>query len=194
MPLNLELNSKVEELDRANSDLANLYRATQIATVFLDRNLVIRHFTPAASAFFNLRASDVGRPLTELASVLDYPELQDHIARVFASGEQLEHRLDATGDERHYLVRINPYRDGGEVVQGVVVTFVDTTGLARAEAQQKVLIAELNHRVKNMLSVVISIVHMTGGRRPKASSPRWWNGCTAWRAPTTCCRAPPGAR
>ncbi|MWP40124.1 PAS domain-containing protein [Rhodobacter sphaeroides] len=168
--INLELNSKVEELDRANSDLANLYRATQIATVFLDRNLVIRHFTPAASAFFNLRASDVGRPLTELASVLDYPELQDHMARVFASGELLEHRLDATGDARHYLVRLNPYRDGGEVVQGVVVTFVDITGLARAEAQQKVLIAELNHRVKNMLSVVISIVHMTGRRSPEAES------------------------
>lgn len=174
--INIELNSKVEELDRANSDLANLYRATQIATVFLDRNLVIRNFTPAASAFFNLRPSDIGRPLTELASVLDYPELQGHIDRVLGGEEPLEHRLSALGD-RHYLVRLNPYRDGAEKVQGAVVTFVDITGLAKAEAQHQVLISELNHRVKNMLAVIISIVNMT--RRRATSIDGWFDTLVA---------------
>ena len=85
--INAELVSKVEDLDRANSDLKNLFESTQIATVFLDTSLVIRSFTPAASSFFNLLPSDVGRPLTDLASRLDYPQLREHIASVFQSGE-----------------------------------------------------------------------------------------------------------
>ena len=159
--INGELNGKVHELDRANTDLKNLYEATQIATVFLDGELVIRNFTPAASSFFNLRQSDIGRPLTDLASVIDYPELQEHIQQVFASGEMVEHRLKANGDAEHYLVRLVPYRELGEEVGGVVVTLIDITSLGRAEEHQKVLIAELNHRVKNMLAVVISIANAT---------------------------------
>ena len=82
--INAELVSKVEDLDRANSDLKNLFESTQIATIFLDTKLVIRSFTPAASSFFSLLPSDVGRPLTDLASRLDYPELREHIAEVFS--------------------------------------------------------------------------------------------------------------
>ncbi len=159
--INAELNGKVEELDHANIDLKNLYEATQIATVFLDGKLVIRNFTPAASSFFNLRSSDIGRPLNELSSVLDYPQLQEHIAQVFASGETFEHKLGPDGGDEHYLVRLVPYRDRAEDVSGVVVTLIDVTSLGRAEEHQKVLIAELNHRVKNMLAVVISIANAT---------------------------------
>jgi two-component system, chemotaxis family, CheB/CheR fusion protein len=159
--INAELNSKVEELARANTDLENLYDATRIATVFLDAELVIRNFTPAASAFFNLRPSDIGRPLTELASVVDYPLMRDHIRSVFETGEMVEHRLHAPGNREHYLVRLVPYRDNDGSITGVVVTFVEISSLAEAEQQQKVLIAELNHRVKNMLAVVISITKTT---------------------------------
>jgi two-component system, chemotaxis family, CheB/CheR fusion protein len=159
--VNTELIEKVEELDRANMDLKNLYEATQIATVFLDRMLVVRNFTPAASSFFNLRPSDIGRPLTELASALDYPELHEQIREVFASGEFVEHRLTPNGDGEHYLVRLIPYRDGKDEIGGVLVTLVDVTSLMRAEGQQRVLIAELNHRVKNMLAIVIGIANAT---------------------------------
>jgi PAS domain-containing protein len=69
--VNLELSGKVEELDRANADLRNLFDSTQVATVFLDRHLVIRSFTPAVTAIFNLVAADRGRPLTDFASRLD---------------------------------------------------------------------------------------------------------------------------
>lgn len=156
--INAELNGKIEELDHANSDLRNLFDATQIATVFLDADLVIRNFTPAAAELFNLRAADLGRPLSELSSVSDYPELRDHIREVFQSGSIYEHRLSRTLDKTHYLVRITPYLGTGETVEGAVVTLVDVTSLAEAEEHQKVLIAELNHRVKNMLAVIITIV------------------------------------
>lgn len=156
--INAELNGKIDELDHANSDLRNLFDATQIATVFLDGDLVIRNFTPAAAELFNLRAADLGRPLPELSSVSDYPELRDHIREVFQSGSICEHRLSRVADKTHYLVRITPYLGADETVEGAVVTLVDVTSLAEAEEHHKVLIAELNHRVKNMLAVIITIV------------------------------------
>lgn len=159
--INTELSAKIEDLDRANSDLKNLFESTEIATVFLDRHLVIRNFTPAASAFFNLRPADVGRPLTDLSTTLDYPALKEHIASVFETGELLEHHLARDEDDRHFLVRLIPYRNGNGRTEGVVVTFVDVTTLAQAEEHQQVLISELNHRVKNMLAVVISVANHT---------------------------------
>ncbi len=164
--INAELSGKVEELDRANSDLKNLFESSQIATVFLDRNLVIRNFTPAASTFFNLRSADIGRPLTDLTSKLDYPKLKEHIDDVFASGQMVEHQLQRDAEDKHYLVRIIPYRNDGGRTEGVVVTLIDITTLAQAEEHQQVLISELNHRVKNMLAVVISIANHSLEKSP----------------------------
>ncbi|WP_366654878.1 CheR family methyltransferase [Fodinicurvata sp. EGI_FJ10296] len=159
--INAELNSKVEELDRANADLKNLFSSTQIATVFLDRNLRVRNYTPAVSSFFSLLPSDIGRPLTDLSNNLDYPELQTDIRMVFDTGEIREHHLSHDAEGKKYLVRLIPYRDADENIRGVVVTFIDVTRLAKAEEQQRVLVAELNHRVKNMLAVVVSIANQT---------------------------------
>src|SRR3546814_4012284 len=66
--VNAELNGKVDALDHANSDLQNLFDSTQVAAVFLDRNLVIRSFTPAVTRIFNILPSDQGRPITDLSS------------------------------------------------------------------------------------------------------------------------------
>lgn len=159
--INAELSGKIDELDHANSDLKNLFESTEIATIFLDRDLVIRTFTPAASAFFNLRPSDVGRPLTDLSTQLDYPQMHSQIAGVFETGEPVIHHLARDTQGHYYLARLIPYRDNGGRIQGVVVTLVDVTPLAEAEEHQKVLISELNHRVKNMLAVVTSITNRT---------------------------------
>ncbi|MDN5787610.1 CheR family methyltransferase [Pseudorhodobacter sp.] len=156
--INAELNGKVEELDRANGDLRNLFDATRIATVFLDGDLVVRTFTPAAADLFSLRIADIGRPLSELASVSDYPELRVHIREVFETGAAYEHRLSRDEGASQYLVRVTPYLRGDQTVEGAVVTLVDITSLAKAEEHQKILIAELNHRVKNMLAVIVTIV------------------------------------
>ncbi|WP_318246600.1 PAS domain-containing protein (plasmid) [Rhizobium sp. T1470] len=164
--INAELNGKIEELDRANSDLRNLFESTRIATIFLDRSLVIRTFTPAAASFFNLRPTDVGRPLTDLSSQTEYAGLKDDIQRVFDTGTELNHHLTRDAAGRHYLVRLIPYRDGGDGIDGVVVTFVDVTELAEAEQHKQVLIAELNHRVKNMFLVVTAIAKQTLAKAP----------------------------
>ncbi len=159
--VNAELSGKVEQLDRANADLTNLFDSTRVATVFLDHSLIIRSFTPAASNIFNIRPGDRGRPLTDLVSRVDLPTLAEDVRAVFTSGKTLERTIEHDRGSAHYLLRLVPYRDSDRRIEGVVLTFVDITSLTQAEAHQKVLIAELNHRVKNMLMVIISVAEQT---------------------------------
>jgi two-component system CheB/CheR fusion protein len=159
--VNHELTVKIEELDRANSDLRNLYESTEIATIFLDRNLIIRSFTPAVTRIFNLIPSDRGRPLTDIAHHLDYAELAQDVQQVFGTRQALERRIGRIGGTAHYIVRALPYWTGNGKIEGAVLTFIDVTSLAQAEEQLRVLVAELNHRVKNMLTVIVSIATQT---------------------------------
>jgi len=159
--VNHELTVKIDELDRVNSDLRNLYESTEIATVFLDRDLIIRSFTPALTRIFNLIPGDRGRPLTDIAHNLDYPSVAQDIQQVFGTRQPLERRINRHDGATHYIVRALPYWTGSGKVEGAVLTFNDVTGLAQAEEQQRVLVAELNHRVKNMLTVIVSIATQT---------------------------------
>jgi two-component system, chemotaxis family, CheB/CheR fusion protein len=155
--VNAELNGKIDALDHANSDLQNLFESTDVATVFLDRTFVIRSFTPAVTKIFNILPTDKGRPITDLSSRLDLAGFSDDIRKVFADGGSVERRIDSDSHETHYLVRLAPYRDGGNKTEGVVVTFVDVTTLTRSEAHQQVLIGELQHRTRNLLAIVQSL-------------------------------------
>jgi two-component system CheB/CheR fusion protein len=159
--VNNELSMKIDELDRANADLNNLFQSTQIATIFLDRNLVIRSFTPAVTKLFNLIPNDRGRPLTDIVSRIDYPDLEEDMRGVGNGGDVAERSVSVAGGNGHYLARILPYRGPNNEIDGVLLTFVDVTNIAVAEEQQKVLAAELSHRVKNTLAVVSSIAERT---------------------------------
>ena len=156
--VNIELTGKLDDLDRVNGDLKNLFESTQIATVFLDRNLVIRSFTPAISRIFRLIPNDRGRPLTDFAIHPAYPKLQDHVRRVFETGEPVEHRIAEPTYQARYLVRLVPYRGKDDHIEGVVVTFVDITSLTELESQHEILTKELDQRVKNAFAVAASII------------------------------------
>jgi two-component system CheB/CheR fusion protein len=159
--VNAELSSKIEESDRASSDLNNLFQSTQIATIFLYKNLEIRSFTPAVARLFNLIPSDSGRPLTDIVSRIDYPDLEQDMRRVCAGEQVAERSVSHLSGHGYYLVRILPYRGPDNQIDGVLLTFVDVTNLVEAEEHQKVLTAELSHRVKNTLAVVSSIAERT---------------------------------
>ena len=159
--VNGQLASKVDELDRKNSDLRNLFESTRVATVFLDLYLVIRSFTPAIASLYNLIPSDHGRPLTDIASRLRYSNLREDCQHVLQTQEPLERRVVRDDDAAHYLMRILPYRTPESEVDGVVITFVEVTSIVQAEQHQRLLVDELNHRVKNMLTVVISLAAQT---------------------------------
>ena len=135
--VNSELNLKIEEVDRANSDLSNIFESTQIATIFLDQDLVIRSFTPSATAIFNLISTDRGRPLSDIASHLDNnDDLRRNIQAVLERGETMERRVQRTGGA-HYLMRILPYRERTNRIAGALITFVDITSVVQAEGNQQ---------------------------------------------------------
>jgi two-component system CheB/CheR fusion protein len=159
--VNNEFALKIEQLDRANSDLTNLFESTQIATMFLDRNLAIRSFTPTVTKLFNLIPGDRGRPLSDIVGRIVYPELDNDLREVFGTGEVIERSVSLVDGNGYYLVRTHPYRNSDNIVDGVVVSLVDITTIAAAEEQQKVLTAELSHRAKNTLAVVSSIAERT---------------------------------
>ncbi|HEX6014549.1 MAG TPA: chemotaxis protein CheB [Geminicoccaceae bacterium] len=162
---NAELSRKVDELDRANADLRNLFDSTQIATLFLDRHLVIRGFTPAVAAVFNLLPTDVGRPLADFASRLDGVDLRREARRALDGRETVERRVTAGDGSVHYLMRVLPYRTAEGAVDGVVATFVDVTKVVEGEVLAT-LVDELNHRVRNMLQVVQAVAAHTLRRAP----------------------------
>jgi two-component system CheB/CheR fusion protein len=160
--VNSELNVKVDEVDHANADLRNVFESTQVATIFLDRDLVIRSFTPSVAEIFKLISSDRGRPLTDIVSHLaDTGDLKRDILSVLEHGKPIEHRVHRKEDKAHYLMRILPYRGRNNIVEGVLVTFVNVTRMVEAEEHQRELVEELNHRVRNMLTVVGAIANQT---------------------------------
>jgi two-component system, chemotaxis family, CheB/CheR fusion protein len=155
--VNSELATKVDELDCANNDLRNLFNSTQIATIFLDHDLRIRNFTPAMSEVFKLIPGDRGRSLSDIVSLIDNRCLAEDFLRSLETSQPVERNVSRLDNAAHYLMRIIPYRTPADQVDGGIITFVDVTAMVRAEEHQRLLVAELNHRVKNVLAVVASM-------------------------------------
>jgi chemotaxis methyl-accepting protein methylase len=132
--VNTELQSKVDELSRASNDMKNLHDSTDIATLFLDRDLNVRRFTPQATKIIKLIAADVGRPITDLASDLRYPELADDAREVLRKLATMEKSIGAR-DGRWFSVRIMPYRTLDDRIDGVVITFANITEAKTLEAK-----------------------------------------------------------
>jgi two-component system, chemotaxis family, CheB/CheR fusion protein len=135
--VNAELQDKVGELEAVNNDLGNLLASTHLPTLFLDRGLKIKRFTPAASELFSLLPGDVNRPLTDIASVFEFGSLLEDARKVLHDLVPLE-RETRSASGRHYLRRTLPYRTQDDRIDGIVVTFVDVSELKRgAEGLQR---------------------------------------------------------
>ncbi len=132
--VNAELQGKLDELSRADSDMKNLLDSTDIATLFLDGKLNVRRYTPQAAKIIKLIPGDEGRPITDLASALDYPALASDAREVLRKLTPLEKSV-ATGDGRWFTVRIMPYRALEDRIDGVVITFANITKSKTLEAK-----------------------------------------------------------
>jgi two-component system CheB/CheR fusion protein len=139
--VNAELNRKVEELDRVNADLANLLASMQIPAIFLHADGSIARFTPAASEVFRLIASDLGRPIADIAPRFRDGELTEAIATVLDTLAPYDKLVRRPASDVWWIMRIQPYRTLANVVDGVVITFADITDLKRAEAEREHLLA-----------------------------------------------------
>lgn len=142
--VNAELNSKNENLARFNNDLRNLLESTQIATLFLDEHLHIRGFTPATTELFHLRKGDRGRPITEIAPNVDYPDLRSDVKNVLRNLGVVERILRSDDEGPAFLLRLRPYRTVDNVIDGVVLTFVDVTESQRLNQEHARLAAIVN--------------------------------------------------
>ncbi len=138
--VNAELQAKVDELVAASTDMKNLLNSTEIATVFLDRNLRVRRFTEQATKLFNFIPGDVGRPVTDLATDLLYPELATDATEVLRKLLSVDKEI-ATHEGRWLGVRIMPYRTMDDRIDGVVITFTDITLAKGLEARLRSEIA-----------------------------------------------------
>ncbi len=131
--VNAEMQTKLDDLALAQSDLKNLLNSTDIAMLFLDQNLNVRRYTERASKIINLRDSDIGRPLSDLTTSLEYSALQDDAHETLRTLVSSEKQI-LTSDGRWFSVRIMPYRRLDNVIDGAVITFVDITATKQLES------------------------------------------------------------
>ncbi|MFZ1730287.1 MAG: chemotaxis protein CheB [Bacteroidota bacterium] len=130
--VNMELQTKVSEFMLAEADMKNLLNSTEIATLFLDRDLNIRRYTDQITSVFKLRSTDVGRPFTDMVHDLNYPEMARHASEVLRKLVPMETEVE-TRDDRWFRVRIMPYRTIEDRIDGLVMTFTDITATKTLE-------------------------------------------------------------
>ncbi|MDQ8172202.1 MAG: chemotaxis protein CheB [Gemmatimonadota bacterium] len=132
--VNHELLAKIDQLSLAGSDMTNLLNSTNIATLFLDKGLLVRRFTTPMGGIIKLRDGDVGRPVTEIAATVSLADLAkdaEEVLRTLAAAE----REIAASDGRWFTVRVMPYRTHDDRIDGVVLTFSDITKAKQLEDQ-----------------------------------------------------------
>ncbi len=132
--INVEMASKNDQLMRLNSDLKNLLDSSEIATLFLDDELRIKRFSPGVTDIFHVRDNDIGRPIAEVVNLLTYVDLQRDVKYVLRKLEMVERQVTLKDAGMTFVLRIRPYRTIDNVIDGVVLTFVDITSREAADA------------------------------------------------------------
>lgn len=164
--VNAEFKAELGRVSRAHAELQNLMVAADAGTLFLDRELRIKRFTPRIAELLGIGPADKGRPIGDFTHKLDCPAFAADAQAVLSEAQIVEREIGCYGS--WYLTRLHPYRtvDGG--IEGVVCTFVDITArikseeaLKASEARLRLLLSELSHRVKNTLAVVQSMARQS---------------------------------
>lgn len=148
--VNAELQGKIEELSRANDDMKNLLNGTDIATVFVDDRLHIKRFTERAKHVIRLIPSDVGRPIGDLVSRLRYDQLVEDAQEVLRTLVFKEAEVQAE-EGGWYLMRILPYRTAENVIDGLVIMFVDITKMKELQHSE----SRLNHLLQESPTAIL---------------------------------------
>ncbi|MDQ3546187.1 MAG: PAS domain S-box protein [Verrucomicrobiota bacterium] len=175
--VNHELKSTLDELGRTHSDLQNLMASTDIGSVFLDRELRIKRYTPRVQELFNMIPTDLGRPLSDITSQLNYPELMEDAERVLSDLTKVEREVKKR-DNGWFLARLSPYRALDHKINGVVVSFIDIT--ERRAAREAVRESEEQFRRAIQDAPIPVIMHAEDGQVLQIS--RAWTELTGYTA------------
>ena len=178
--VNSELNAKIDQLTSIQNDMKNLLDSIGTGTLFLDHQLTIRRYTPAAVKVYRLIASDVGRPLSDIKSNLDgahlADELQADLQSVLDTLIPIEREV-RSADGAWYLARIQPYRTLDNVIEGVVLTFTPVTEFKLAgEAAQRASMLQASTQLARELAegivntVVEPLIVLDGGLQVVSAS------------------------
>lgn len=135
--VNAEHQRKIDQLSELTEDMENLFSATDVGTVFLDRALRIRRFTPKIAELFQFLPQDVGRPIASFAYTMKIPELMEDLSRVVTEETPCERQAQGVSG-RWYLLRAVPYRIG-TAVDGAVLSLVDITTLKETESRLRLM-------------------------------------------------------
>jgi two-component system, chemotaxis family, CheB/CheR fusion protein len=176
LTVNQELKIKIEELSQSNNDFQNLMNSTDIGTIFLDRALRIKMFTPSVREIFNLIDADLNRPLADITTKLNFADLHADLEKVLDTLQTVEREIEAKNG-KWYLMKIFPYRTSEDRISGVVVTFIAITRrrlseLAANEAAERLrLILE---SVKDFAIITTDAAGMIAGWNPGAEKIFGW--------------------
>ena len=132
--VNDELHARNEELTHVNADLLNLLASVQIAIVIVARDLRVRRFTPMAEKKFNLIPSDIGRPLSQISTTLQCPELPSLITETIDTVSPVERTVQDNKGET-YLLRIRPYKTPDNRIDGAVIALFDLDPAKKIEGR-----------------------------------------------------------
>lgn len=153
--VNTELKKKVEELDDANSDLTNLFESTQIATIFLDNDLVIRGYTPAATELLRIKETDVGRSIEDIVRRFENGNIAKEARSVLSTLEKRRTEIKNSESDNSYVMQITPYRTVNNKIDGVTISFIDVTEINNARRDLEIRQTILS-QVTNSVPVLIS--------------------------------------
>jgi two-component system CheB/CheR fusion protein len=140
--VNDELRLRNEELDRANNDLMNVFSSIDMAVVMVWPDLKIRRFTPIAETIFNIRSSDVGRPIADMRHQLEIDNFKELLAESVAFTRDIEREVQ-TVEGHSYLLRLRPYRTHDGDIDGAIILLIDIDTLAQTQEMLRKRIAEL---------------------------------------------------
>ena len=132
--INFELQVKLDDLSLVTNDMSNLMDSTKIATLFLDNTLLVKRFTSQMTVVSRLILSDVGRPITDIASDLIYPEMTEDVRDVQRTMITVEKQV-MSRNGNWFNARILPFHTVEDKIDGVVITFVDITKAKELEAE-----------------------------------------------------------
>jgi two-component system CheB/CheR fusion protein len=163
--VNQELKVKIDEISHANNDMRNLISSTEIGTIFVDRAMRVKLFTPRARDIFNLIASDVDRSLLDITSKLMEDNLAADVESVLDHLQTIEREVE-TRDGRWHLMRLLPYRTAEDRIDGVVVTFLDITqrkhaveALSRSREELEQHVTERTAKLREATATLQAIIN-----------------------------------